>query len=979
MYAVAEVTMGSVIRELGNLLHGEYKLFKVARDNIMFLKAELGSMHVFLKKMSDTEEEPDEQTKCWVGEVRELSYDIEDNVYDFLLHSEHESNNTPQHGFRGFIDKCVNLLSHFSSKISFGHHHETIYEFQGLKRRVVEASERRTRYKLDGAVSKPTNKTIDLRLLALYAEAAALVGIEGPKGELIQLMMDEKSVSAGQLKVLVGFGGLGKTTLANQIYRQLETQFESRAFISVSQKPNIRKILRHILSQVGYAWKDTNKEIWDEDKLIRTVQQCLKNKRYFIVIDDIWDEITWNIIRCALPETMKGSRVITTTRIDTVGMLCCSNHSEYVYRMKPLSKQESRQLFFKRIFGSEDVCPPFLEEVSDKILKRCGGLPLAIITISSLLASQRSKLKEQWEHVLNSLGSNLEVHPTLEGMRQILSLSYKNLPHYLKPCMLYMGIYPEDYTIEKSDLVRQWVAQDFISKAHGRDPEDVAEGYFDELVNRSIVQAVDTNSGEEVLSCRIHDMMLDLIIHKCREENFITTIDDLHDMAGLHDRVRRLSLNLDGVIDDTVLGTIHLSQVRILARFGTSAYKPSLSQFKHLRVLTLEFARANHGPVLLDLTGICHLFQLRYLKVFATLLVLPDKIRGLQQLETLELGALTNYVVQVSLPPDVVHLRRLLHLTIPYGTRFPEGIGNLTRIRTLRYFDLSWNSIDSIRDLGGLTNLRDLSINYTKFNSVADASKIRMDALSYALEKLCSPKSSSCCLLRRLHMMCKLPRVPNSIGELRNLHHLEIEVIEVLEDDVRILARLHSLIHLKLHIFGTPKQVTIFGMGFPVLKCFSITCTNISFLTFEEGAMSKLQRLGINFNAHGCEQLGAPPVGIQQLAGLKEVAVHIGGCQVEESDKNAAESALGNAIAVHPGGPSANIKCTNSWFCFEDFGLEDIKILRNLTKPLEGQMPVCMHTSTRNEAKNDNFNTHCSSVHQFLPHYYMHIVCLGHA
>lgn len=193
--------------------------------------------------------------------------------------------------------------------------------------------------------------------------------------------------------------------------------------------------------------------------------------------------------------------------------------------MKPLSNEESRRLFFKRIFGSEDVCPPFLEEVSDKILKRCGGLPLAIITISSLLASQRNKLKEQWEHVLNSLGSNLEVHPTLEGMRQILSLSYKNLPHYLKTCMLYMGIYQEDYTIEKNDLVRQWVAQGFISKAHGRDPEDVAEGYFNELVNRSIIQPVDTNYNDEVLSFRIHDMMLDLIIRKCREENFITAID----------------------------------------------------------------------------------------------------------------------------------------------------------------------------------------------------------------------------------------------------------------------------------------------------------------------------------------------------------------------------------------------------------------------------------------------------------------------
>uniref|UniRef100_M8B726 Disease resistance protein RPM1 n=1 Tax=Aegilops tauschii TaxID=37682 RepID=M8B726_AEGTA len=757
MGVVAEAAMGSVIWKLGDLLHDEYKLFKEAMDSIMFLKAELESMHMFLKKISDAEEEPDEQTKCSVDEVR-------------------------------------------------------------LKRRAVEASEPRTRYKLDDAILKPNNTAIDLRLLALYAETAGLVGIEGPKEELIQLMMEEKSVSPQKRKVLsvVGFGGL--------------------------------------------AQKDINMEIWDEAELIRTLQEFLKNKRYFIVIDDIWDEITWNIIRCALPETMKGSRVITTTRIDTVGMLCCSNHCEYVYRMKSLSNQESRQLFFKRVFGSEDLCPPFLEEVSDKILKRCGGLPLAIITISSLLASQRSKLKEQWEHVLNSLGSNLEVHPTLEGMRQILSLSYKNLPHYLKPCMLYMGIYPEDYTIGKSDLVRQWVAQDFISKAHGRDPEDVAEGYFNELVNRSIVQPVDTNSSEEVLSCRIHDMMLDLIIHKCREENFITTIDDLHDMAGLHDRVRRLSLNLDGVID------------------GSLGNHPSLT-------------------------------------------MLPDKIRGIQQLETLELGALTNYLVQVSLPPDVVHLRRLLHLTIPYGTRFPEGIGNLTRIRTLRYFDLSWNSIDSIRDLGGLTNLRDLSINYTKFNSVADVRKIRMDALSYALEKLCSPESSSCCLLQRLHMMCKLPRVPNSIRELRNLHHLEIEVIEVLEYDVRILARLHSLIHLKLHIFGTPKRVIIFGLGFPVLKCFSITCINISFLTFEAGAMSKLQRLGINFNAHGWEQLCAPPVGIQQLAGLKEVAVHIGGCHAEESDKNAAESALGNAIDVHPGGSSANIKCTNSWFCFEDFGL----------------------------------------------------------
>jgi hypothetical protein len=58
--------------------------------------------------------------------------------------------------------------------------------------------------------------------------------------------------------------------------------------------------------------------------------------------------------------------------------------------------------------------------VSGEILKKCGGLPLAIITISSLLANQSNKLKEHWDYVRNSLGSNFD--PSLEGMRQILSL-----------------------------------------------------------------------------------------------------------------------------------------------------------------------------------------------------------------------------------------------------------------------------------------------------------------------------------------------------------------------------------------------------------------------------------------------------------------------------------------------------------------------------------------------------------------------------
>jgi hypothetical protein len=309
--------------------------------------------------------------------------------------------------------------------------------------------------------------------------------------------------------------------------------------------------------------------------------------------------------------------------------------------MKALSDQDSRSLFFIRIFGSEDMCPAYLNEVSSEILKKCGGLPLAIITTSSLLANQPNKLKkEQWEYVRKSLGSNFEMSRTLEGMRQILNLSYINLPYCLKTCMLYLGIYPEDYTIDKNDLTRQWVAEGFICKDHGIDPEDIAKSYFNELINRSMIQPVDTDFNGDVMSCRVHDMMLDLILHKSREENFITIMDDMQDMIGHQDKIRRISLNMDDSTNDTAARSVQLSQIRTLARFGTSSQLLSFKLFKHLRVLGIEISAWPKSDPSLDFTGIRHLFQLRFLKITTEgyHVVLPSKIGDLQQLETFDIS-----------------------------------------------------------------------------------------------------------------------------------------------------------------------------------------------------------------------------------------------------------------------------------------------------------------------------------------------------
>jgi translation initiation factor RLI1 len=119
--------------------------------------------------------------------------------------------------------------------------------------------------------------------LAIHVETIGLVGIDGPRDELIHLMDEEGGVPAHELKVfsIVGFGGLGKTTLANEIYRKLKGQFHCQAFVSVSQKPNIRKILRTILSEVGFrAHEDTNIETWDKSEFISELKTFLLDKRY---------------------------------------------------------------------------------------------------------------------------------------------------------------------------------------------------------------------------------------------------------------------------------------------------------------------------------------------------------------------------------------------------------------------------------------------------------------------------------------------------------------------------------------------------------------------------------------------------------------------------------------------------------------------------------------------------------------------------
>lgn len=348
------------------------------------------------------------------------------------------------------------------------------------------------RYKIPGIILKASNATVDRRALAVFEDASKLVGISRPKREIMELLkqkdvpnseggfhLDDKESKHRKVISICGSGGLGKTTLANKVYEEIKGQYDCCAFVSVSRNPDMANVLRNILSQASQQpFSDT--EAADIQQLIRTINYFLKDKRYLIVVDDVWKEDTWETISYALVKNSQGSRVITTTRIHGVAESCSSSQHDHVHFIRPLDPNESKILFLRRIFGSELKCPKHLIKVSEKILKQCDGLPLAIISISGLLAN-KPQSEDQWERVRKSIGRAIEKDPNVKRMMQILSLSYYDLPPHLKSCLLYFSTFPEDIALGKKYLIRRWIAEGFIREEHGYSLYDLGERSFNEL------------------------------------------------------------------------------------------------------------------------------------------------------------------------------------------------------------------------------------------------------------------------------------------------------------------------------------------------------------------------------------------------------------------------------------------------------------------------------------------------------------------
>ncbi|CAO2150126.1 unnamed protein product [Urochloa humidicola] len=278
---------------------------------------------------------------------------------------------------------------------------------------------------------------------------------------------------------IAGTGGVGKTTLAQSIYNhnKIKRSFSNQAWICVSQEYSEDNLLKEVLRNIGEDYKP------DETvgELKRKLSIAVENKNLFLVLDDVWRHEAWtNLLRTPL-KTAAAVTILVTTRNDivtrTIGV-------EDVYQVQLMSDDVGWELLWKSMNVNEETEVQNLRSIGEEVVRMCGGLPLAIKVIASVLAS-REKTENQWRHVLKNSAWTMTSIPT--ELRGALYLSYDDLPSHLKQCFIFCTLYPEDHSMHRDDLIRFWVAEGFVQEQVDQLLEDTANEYYNELIYRNLL------------------------------------------------------------------------------------------------------------------------------------------------------------------------------------------------------------------------------------------------------------------------------------------------------------------------------------------------------------------------------------------------------------------------------------------------------------------------------------------------------------
>ncbi|XP_027082226.2 disease resistance protein RPM1-like [Coffea arabica] len=908
---MAETVLSFVLDQLSIFLLEEGRLLGGLRQEVQLISDELGHMRSFLGVAETKEEDADPRMQEWIKQVREAAYDTEDVLDEFVARFAHHHAT----GFYGSVRKIFNSVKTLRAR------RKVAEQIQSIKARVKNISEGHQRYQSEfGGTTQAAESLAAVnnttwrysRDDALLVEEAELVGIDHPKQKLISQLLEGDD---SQLKVVsvVGMGGLGKTTLVKKVHEDLgiRRHFPVRAFVTVSQPCNFQELLKDLTRQLH---NDLKKPVPESIETMTAIQlkQCVKDflqqaGRYAIVFDDVWDVEFWNAIRFALPENGYGNRVMLTTRKADVASASCNKSQDYVYKMVPLSFEDSWTLFCNKIFKGNG-CPAHLTDVAKGILGKCQGLPLAVLAISGLLALKDLNISEEWEMVRRSLAGELEGSGMLDRVKKILSLSYNDLPCHLKSCLLYLSIYPEDFEIRCGRLVQLWSAERFVGKREGMTMKDVGYNYLRELVNRSLIQVTQSLYEGIPYACRIHDLVREVVLSKAREQNMIAITTGQY-TKWLSEKVRRLVVHSSSNNTEQHQESQCYSFNHLRSFITIESMNPLIS-----RALLSEVLKSGRLLKVLDLCDektleelpneIFNLYHLRHLNLCRTgVKAVPKFIGKLRNLEYLDLRE----TEVKELPVEILKLQKLEHLMVfkkvdssdeshgYHGFKAPSKLGGLLALQSLTTIDASSGSV-IVKEIGTLTQLRWLGISNLRredgkelCSSLATLTSLRQlhiasirnDGAGYEVMDLdhyhqqqhslsSSMPSSFLQSLRMLILRGRLEKMPQWIAHLQSLVRIDLRWsrLRVEEDPLEPLRHLPNLATIQFFGSYQGEGLCFKAGGFPKLKDLCLEkLEKLKWLKVEDGALPNLHVLFLD-RLPLLEEL---PLGIQHSRNLRKL------------------------------------------------------------------------------------------------------------
>ena len=508
---------------------------------------------------------------------------------------------------------------------------------------------------------------------------------------------------------IVGLSGVGKTTLARQLYKyDLAKKFELKAWVCVTDVFDVENITKAILNSVLQS--DASGSL-DFQLVQNKLTDTLAGKTFLLVLDDVWNENCghWDLLRAPFSVGSKGSKVIVTTRNKNVALMMGA--AKNVHELNPLSEDACWSVFEKHAFEHRDINDhPNLVSIGRKIVGKCGGLPLAAKALGSLLRSKQSEA--EWETVWS--GKIWDLSSTECEILPALWLSYYHLPSYLKRCFAYGAMFPKNCEFESQDLVLLWMAEGLIQqpKGNGQTMEDLGANYFDELLSRSFFQPSTNDESRFVMHDLIHDLaqVVSGEICFCLEYNLgsnplsIISKQTRHSsfVRGRYDAIKKF---------DVFQEVEHLRTFVALPFLGRSGpkffvtrtvYDHLVPKLQRLRVLCLSGYLI---PELPDSIG--ELKHLRYLNLsFTRIKSLPDSVSKLYNLQTIILFGCSNFR---RLPPNIGNLINLRHLNVERCLNLdemPQQIGKLKNLQTLSNFIVGKSGYLGIKELKHLSHLR---------------------------------------------------------------------------------------------------------------------------------------------------------------------------------------------------------------------------------------------------------------------------------